>query len=528
MIKKGTYLSMVERKSKVTYKEAIGDVKTIVRTAKINKILADTHKLLILYGATGNGKSMIATYKAITRIVKSPRHHKFFVLAGKDITTLEKRFVESPNSVLNWKPFKQLWKYTKQGVAGAKITFTTPTGKKYWYLTPFSDTKTYARVLGSTINGAFVDEAPECNEFFLKEVTARTNRTHGSWCILTGNGGDPKHYFYTGIVDKCKTVEDVFTREEMIKLDIKPTPEEELKCLMTNFVDEGDAEIHKNSIMYHLSLEDNPVYTEQQLKIFKSLYPKGSFMYYSRILGIRGFQESNVFSAYVNENMVMSMAKLKETDERGHDKYPQFRPYKLVFSVDSGGHVFSNTAFNSIMPNSRYIEGDFGTEVGGHTIMITASFSYDYKNILILDTYFPNDMEQGINVERINQKIIEISQMFPYASREYMFCDPADSSMLATLINRVRNVREIRPAIKRDSELELDEKLIIGFIQQFMMTGRFKILDTENNRKFLIPALTSAKQEENGKLFDNGSWEADVWDALKYVFMSMYRLLIER
>jgi hypothetical protein len=108
-----------------------------------------------------------------------------------------------------------------------------------------------------------------------------------------------------------------------------------------------------------------------------------------------------------------------------------------------------------------------------------------------------------------------------------LFCDPADSSMLATLINRIRNVNDVRSAVKRDSDLGLDEKLIIGFIQQFMMTGRFKILDTPNNRKFLIPALISAKQEENGKMFDNGSWEADVWDALKYIFMSMYRLLIE-
>lgn len=511
----------------VRYKEAIGDIKTIVKTPKIIKILEDCHKILILYGATGNGKSMLATLKAITRIMNSPRHHRFFVLAGKDITTLEKRFIESPNSVLNWKPFKPFWKYTKQGVAGAKVTFQTPTGKKYWYLTPFADAKTYSRVLGSTINGAFVDEAPESNEDFLKEVFVRTIRTQGSWAILTGNGGDPKHYFYTGIVDKCKTVEDVFTKEQMVEYDIKPTPQEELKFLMTEFNDEGDIKIHENSIMYHLSLEDNPVYTEEQLRMFRSLYPKGSFMYYSRILGIRGFQEKNVFSAYVNERMIVPLSIVKETDAVGHFKNPHLLPYRMVFSVDSGGHVFSNSAFNGIMPESRYIQGDFGTEIGGHTVMISASFDKSYKNIMILDTFFPNEMEQWLNVEKINRKIIELGELFPYARKEFLFCDPADSSMLATLINRIRNVNDVRPAIKRDSDLGLDEKLIIGFIQQFMMTGRFKILDTPNNRKFLIPSLISAKQEENGKMFDNGSWEADVWDALKYIFMSMYRLLIE-
>jgi len=181
------------KKEREKYQEAIGDVKTIVKTRKIEKILGDASPILTLYGATGNGKSMLATYKALARIFSSDRNKAFYVLAGKDITTLEKRFIESKNSVLNWKPFRGKWRYSKQQTGGAKVTLFTKSGKKYWYLTPFGNTSTFERVLGSTINGTFIDEAPESDEFFLKEIVARTIRTKGSWLIATGNGGDPKH-----------------------------------------------------------------------------------------------------------------------------------------------------------------------------------------------------------------------------------------------------------------------------------------------------------------------------------------------
>ncbi|MDD2260103.1 MAG: terminase family protein [Acholeplasmataceae bacterium] len=510
------------KKEREKYQEAIGDVKTIVKTRKIEKILGDASPILTLYGATGNGKSMLATYKALARIFSSDRNKAFYVLAGKDITTLEKRFIESKNSVLNWKPFRGKWRYSKQQTGGAKVTLFTKSGKKYWYLTPFGNTSTFERVLGSTINGTFIDEAPESDEFFLKEIVARTIRTKGSWLIATGNGGDPKHYFYSGIVDKSRVIEDEVSSEEMKEYGIMPTPREEMEHILKSSNDEETSRFRKKAIMYHLSLEDNPVYTDDQLSTFHNLYPKGSFMYYSRILGIRGFQQNNAFSAYVNNNSFLTMNDIKTNE------YSMFYPNEMVFSVDSGGHVFSNSAFNGIMRDSTYIEGDFGTEVGGHTIFLTCGFDKDYRNIIVLDTYFPNDMEQVANVEKINRKIIEYSQLFPYAKREYLFCDPADSSMRATLINRIRNVRDIRAAVKRDSELALDETVIIALIQQYMMKGRFKILDNENNRKFLYPMLTTARQEENGKIFDNGSWEADVWDALKYVFMSMYRMLLDK
>ena len=58
-----------------------------------------------------------------------------------------------------------------------------------------------------------------------------------------------------------------------------------------------------------------------------------------------------------------------------------------------------------------------------------------------------------------------------------------------------------------------------------VLERKIKILDTPENRKWLKGALIEAKQDKDGKLVDNMDWHADVMDALKGVFSSMYRLL---
>lgn len=106
-----------------------------------------------------------------------------------------------------------------------------------------------------------------------------------------------------------------------------------------------------------------------------------------------------------------------------------------------------------------------------------------------------------------------------------MFSDPADPSMLAMLRDRIVGVDGIMGATKRDNSINMEEKVIITLIQQYMMNGNFKMVDNEANRKWAYNSLVSATLEKDGKLKDNGSWEADFQDGLKYIFSSMYRLL---
>lgn len=486
---------------------AIGNINTIAYTNKSKLIMKDKHKVMTIFGSTGNGKSMLATLKMVSRIYKSDRSKKTYILAGRDITTLEKRFVESNYSVLNWYPFKGKWEYKKQGVGGSQIIFQTKTGKKHLYLTPFNNVSTYSRILGQTIDGIMVDEGVEADDMFLQEILARTMRTKDTWAILTSNGGDPKHFFYTGIVNASKTLDYVYGDEWCAKRGIKATPSQELRFF--------DSERKNDYMAYHMSLEDNPVYSGEGLKALYELYPIGSFMYYSRIMGVRGFSQDNPFGAYINESSYVSLMDL-----RGEQS--AFYPNTMLFSVDVGGHVFSSKE----MSGSAYKDGDYGTEKGGHTVCIVGAFSSDYKKFLLIDTYFPNRMIQNENANLINEKVFEWASMFPSAKRPYLFSDPADTSMLASLMAVVRNVNQVRPAIKRDVSLALDEKVIVSVIQQYMMKGNFKIFDSPNNRKYFYQAMITAKQDESGKLVDNLSFEADVWDALKYIFMSMYRILI--
>ena len=60
-------------------------------------------------------------------------------------------------------------------------------------------------------------------------------------------------------------------------------------------------------MFYHLSLEDNPTYTQSQLEAYYREYPKNSYMYFSRILGVRGFTEESPFSSYTTQRILLNL-----------------------------------------------------------------------------------------------------------------------------------------------------------------------------------------------------------------------------
>ena len=499
----------------VAYKQpAIGNINTIVYTKKTEFVMGLSsvdYPIMIYHGSTGNGKSMTSTLKFMVRIFNSSVNHQTYVLAGRDIQSLERRFVESNMSVLNWFPFKGKWVYKKQGVGGSRIIVSTPTGKKFIYLTPFNNITSYSRILGETINGIMVDEAVESDELFLQEMVVRINRTRGTWGIFTSNGGDPNHYFYTHMINRSTRIEELID-------GVIPTPEEEIRY----YDKEGRKE---NYITIHMGLEDNPVYDTKQLKDFYDLYPAGSFMFNSRILGVRGFTQNAPFSPYMNAEIFI---KYEELVEKG------FNPDVITYSVDVGGHVFADGDINLNNDmfgewHGGYRKGEHGTTAGGHTIMLTIGWSKRYKRALLIDTYFPNHMHDHINVERLNQRVYNIGNKFGRASKPFMFSDAASPGFLSLLrdsYSGIKGVGQIRPAIKRDTSINLDEKEAIALIQQYMMKGNFAILDTPSNRKYFYDSMVQASLESDGKLIDNRKEEADIQDALKYEFTSMYRMLI--
>lgn len=472
----------------VEYKPAIGSVRNIIWNEKTREVMGCEGKVVTFYGATGNGKSMLGMYKFLSRVYKSGRYSKNFYLVGKDIKTLERRFVASPNSVLNWVPFLGKWEYKERGEGGSRIEVKTQVGMKYIYLTPFGNIRAASRMLGDTIHGALVDEAVDSDELLLQELHMRVHRTVDSFMILTSNGGDKEHYFYTGIVNKSNWIGEV--------------PYEEREY----FYEERE----KDYWFVHMMLEDNLSYTDEQLRVLYGMFPVGSYMYNSRILGIRGYGDNSPFLPYMKDYWVGMESAVSGV-------------HKIAFSVDVGGHVFSKKE----MEGSAWEEGAFGTGKGGHTVMVVGGFDRRYSNFYLLDTYFPNYMEESDNIERINHKVLDVRLKYPYARLEYMFCDNASPSMLSGLMNKVKNVGQVMGAVKRDSSIDMDEKVVVTLIQQYMMMGKFFVVDNENNRKWFIPAIRAARQEGNGKLLDNLSWESDVMDALKYIFSTMYRFLIE-
>lgn len=494
-------------------REAIGNINNVVYTEKTRYIMglsALEYPILILHGATGNGKSMLGTIKFLSRVINSSRERKTYILAGRDTRALERRFIKSNRSVFNWYPFKGSWEYKAQGIGGATINIKTRSGVKHIYLTPFNNVSSYSRVLGDTLDGALIDEAVEADELFLGEIVSRLNRTKGSWLIATSNGGDPQHYFYKGMVNKSMRIEEVMDADA----DIIPTPDLEISFY--------EKERNKNWLTVHMGLEDNPVYDEEQLKTFYGLHPVGSFMYNSRMLGVRGFTEKAPFTAHMDESMFISYEELMNSE---------FAPKTITYQTDVGGHVFAGEEFVTDDMFGRhyneYAEGEFGTDTGGHTVMVSLGFNRDYKKHVILDVFFPNHMEDHINVDRIYDRIDRISMKFRYARQPYLFTDGASPSFRSLLMSRRRRVESVRAAVKRDNSIDLDEKVVISYIQQKLLKKEIMILDTPNNRNYFYKSMIGAKLEDSGKLIDNKSWESDILDGYKYGISSMYRILVK-
>lgn len=498
-------------------KPALRNIDTIVWTDKteyVRGLASSDAPLLMFHGATGNGKSMIATLKFMSRIYNAPRDRQVYVLAGRDTPALERRFVESNRSVLNWYPFKGKWTYKKQGVGGARIIVRTRTGDKYIYLTSFNNVAAYSRVLGETLDGVLVDEAPESDEMFLQEIVARIIRTDGTWGIFTGNGGDPNHYFYTHMVNISVPIDEKL--DEAGVVDYIRSPIEELRYY--------EDVRNPKYLTVQMGLGDNPTYKKEQLEEFHRLYPAGSFMHNSRVLGVRGFTQNSPFSPYMNQDVFIKYDKLREEG---------FYPQQITFSVDVGGHVFSkdeirigSDLFSMDDWYREYNKGDHGTTSGGHTGMLTVGWSDKYKQAVIIDTYFPNHMYDHINVERIYKRVYNISVKFPLVKKPYMFTDSASPGFFSQLRDARVGVGQVRGGVKRDNSINLDEKVAISTIQQYMMNGRFKILDTPANRLWFYESMVQAGLESDGTLIDNKKEEADIQDMLKQTFMSMYRLLV--
>ena len=247
-------------------------------------------------------------------------------------------------------------------------------------------------------------------------------------------------------------------------------------------------------------------------------------MHYSRVLGVRGFSQDAPFAPYMTDDVWIT----EDEFNRGHDFYPA----TMVFSVDSGGHVFSMKDMKDGTDDygniyGGYNEGDYGTTSGGHTVMVTGGFTRDYKKFIWLDTYFPNHMHQNINVDRLYERVYNVGSRYPRTRKPYMFVDNADTNIFSMLQDKKSGgIGQVRRAIKRDNSIALDEALMVVTIQQYMMNGNFKIMDTENNRKYALGSMMQANLQSDGKLEDNRSWEADIHDGIRYIFGSMYRMLV--
>ena len=270
----------------------------VILLEKHKDIIKDRHQVIFGEGVTNSSKSFIFGIAYIMRIMETPPEHTQFFLGGKSLPVLEKMFIQNPDSFYNL--FRSICQYNKAGEGGAKITINMQGVKpnKVIYLAGYDNKKRWSDILGLTIRGFNVEEINIADDDFISELFIRVFR-NGGFFYCSSNGGDPDTPVYTEHLNKCRP-SDKYAIE---------VPKETMNELERT-------EASDDFIFYFFNFKDNPTMTEEDKRKLIANTPKGSYQWFTKIIGIRGIREGVIYADYMTrEKNIIHLDLLGENEE---------------------------------------------------------------------------------------------------------------------------------------------------------------------------------------------------------------------
>lgn len=312
-------------------------VSDIIWTEKMQAIMLDEAQILLLAGATGCSKSLVAGHKFSDWLLNAPKEQTQFYIICENMGTGVRNILHNKDSFYNLFNFcREEYKVSKEG--GIQFLFHGLNGDKNVYIVGADNKNAWSKILGSNPDGLWLEELSVLHIDCIREAFGRALSRR---CRLIGttNGGLPTQEFYTEFLNHAKV---------MFKDSV---PAIELAEMI-----EDKPYMH----YYHFNMEDDaPHLTNEEKEKLKELYPKNSFYFYSKILGCRGFVEGSAYAQLMD----------KKTHLRPFEDINLNRLQEIVLSIDIGSNK------------------DPSNTEKATTVATLLGFSKGYQRVVILECF---------------------------------------------------------------------------------------------------------------------------------------------
>lgn len=317
-------------------------------------------------------------------------------------------------------------------------------------------------IKGNTYGMAYVTEANECHQKFLKEVFDRTLSSSDRKIFHDLNPKEEEHWYYTDIL---------------------------------KFHEEQQAKNQQYGYNYgHFTLVDNMSLSDEQIVTVLSTYQKDSVWYKRDIRGERAVAEGIIFRRFAENNEPYLYDD--ETDpllERNKNGELIHKPSKIVIGIDFGGNG-SMTTFVCTLYFNRYHDFRTAEEDG-------------------------IELSKDIDADKICEKFIEFYRMCieKYGSVSWVFPDSAGTTMINSLRSAAKKAILQSHNIKGCRKNEISERP--RTIDLLFNTGRLKINKRCTRLRKAIGNLKWDEKKPNIPEDKNIGNCNDWWDAFNYCFL---------
>ena len=165
----------------------------VIWTDKMMAVMADESQILLLNGATGCSKSLIAGHKFADWLLNAPAEETQFFMIFENIGTGVRNVLHNKDSFYNMFDFARE-PYTASKEGGIQFIFHGLHSDKTVYIVGADNKNAWAKILGSNPDGLWLEELSVLHIDCIREAFGRAFSRR---CRLIGttNGGLPTQEF---------------------------------------------------------------------------------------------------------------------------------------------------------------------------------------------------------------------------------------------------------------------------------------------------------------------------------------------
>ena len=437
-------------------------VDEIIWTPKMKAVMKDEAQIILLNGATGCSKSLVAGHKFMDWLMFSGVDETQFYVIFENIGTGVRNLLQNKDSFYNMFDFvREPYKSGQEG--GIQFKFHGVNGEKTVYIVGADNKNAWSKILGSNPDGLWLEELSVLHIDCIRESFGRALSRR---CKLIGttNGGLPTQEFYTEFVNHAQ----VQFRERVPALELSDMIEDK-------------PYMH----YYHFNMEDDaPHLTQEEKERLAELYPKKSFYYYSKILGCRGFVEGAAYAELMQKGI-----HLREFEDVNLGNLQE-----ILLSVDVGSN-------REIADTSK-----------ASTIATLVGYSRGYQRVVVLECWVIPAISHDEIIRQCESKIEWWWVKYMPKFRKIVI-DSAESILINTWKQKNKYVSiQIKGAVKHVAN-QIDLVTRCQLKQQLLVQERL-IWSTHAANSYY--AHTRILLDEGGAELDLSVQDNDIADALAY------------